>query len=543
MPGRALLSLCLVVSAAGWWPAASPAAPRSPAPGMRAPHDLPARGAAASAAEPRTWIVGARAGASALAQRYGARSISGRGIYVVDRGRTREFVHALRRARAYTFSEPNRRVRATQAPAPIDDYAATDWRAFLIPPSLTPPPLEQAPLSAVIDSAPDVTHPDLAGVQVVGNSAIVDLHGTAVASVLAGRANGAGMVGVYPGAPVLAIGSGLDFASITSAIAAATEAKAKVINLSLGSPVPSYAMFVELAYAVSQGAIPVAAAGNDFGTVLTDGTRNPVEFPAAFPHVLSVASIGPSGASSAFSTANGAVDLSAPGESVLTAVPVAFDDDGTPDGYERLDGTSFASPIVAGAAAWLIAARPDLGGGQIADALRWSATDADVRGWDSNTGFGVLNLAGALTEPDPPADTVEVNDDVEWVNGTRFTRADPYIFRTFSRTRYVSGSVDTWKDPADVYRIELARHANVDVTLRPASRRDPDLAVYRSRATTIYKRRDRIAFSYRAAGRTESIRLSNRGPRTVAYVAVYAPTPKARFLDAPYALTVRRAHR
>ncbi len=156
-----------------------------------------------------------------------------------------------------------------------------------------------------------------------------------------------------------------------------------------------------LAYAVSQGVVPVAAAGNDRDTVMADGTTNPVLYPAALPHIVSVAATGPTGATSAFSTSNGAVDLAAPGEGVLTAVPTAWDDDGVADGYERLDGTSFAAPIVAGAAAWLRAARPNLSAGQIADLLRLSATDIGARGWDEDSGYGLVNIKAALTRARP----------------------------------------------------------------------------------------------------------------------------------------------
>lgn len=533
------------LAVSGWWAPASSAAPRVPATGTAAPHLLPTGTASASTAAQATWIVGARPtrAAHAVARRHGARLLSERGIFAVPRGEARSLVKALRRVRAYRFAEPNRTVRPAQTPpaAAVDDFAATDWRGYLIAPTLVPPALDRAPLSAIIDAAVDVTHPDVTGVRVGGDTNVSDMHGTAVASLIMGHANGTGMVGVYPGAPLLAVGTALDAASITRAIATAVDAGARVINLSLGGPNPSYAMYVELAYAVSRGVLPVAAAGNGYEDVLADGTQNPVEFPAAFPHVLSVASIGPNGASSAFSSANGAVDVSAPGEGVLAAVPAALDDDGVPDGYQRLDGTSFAAPIVAGAAAWLMAARPNLDGKQVADVLRWSATDVDKAGWDINTGYGVVNVAGALSQADPPRDSAEVNDDIEWVNGTRFTRPDPYLFRTVSRS--VVGSLDTWKDPADVYRIQVPARSRVEVKLRTTRRSDPDLAVFQSSARTVYARRKLVGSSFLGPGRTDRVVIRNRGRRTVAYVAVYAPTTEADYFDAAYALTVRRVRR
>ena len=146
-------------------------------------------------------------------------------------------------------------------------------------------------------------------------------------------------------------------------------------------------------------------------------------------------------------------------------MPVALDDDGAPDGFQRLAGTSFAAPIVSGVAAWLMAARPNLTGAQVADILRYSATDVDKAGWDSNTGYGVVNLAGALTREDPPVDTTEVNDDIEWIDGTRFSRADTPVFKAGNSRKVYGGYVDAWKDPADVYRIEVAKGRKVTVKL------------------------------------------------------------------------------
>src|SRR5204863_1581754 len=174
-------------------------------PGTVAPDVLPARGATAASLQPATWLVGARPGAPAqlAAARFGAELLTPRGIYEVGRDRARSFARSLRAAGVYRFAEPNGQVRPAQAAGGVDEFAATDWRAFLIPRALTPPPVSNAPLTAVIDDAVDTTHPDLAGVRVIRHTTVGDLHGTAVASAIGGRANGVGMVGLYPGAPVL----------------------------------------------------------------------------------------------------------------------------------------------------------------------------------------------------------------------------------------------------------------------------------------------------------------------------------------------------
>ncbi|HET8758272.1 MAG TPA: S8 family serine peptidase [Solirubrobacteraceae bacterium] len=537
------LVLPLVVLVALPSPALASGLPyREPA-GSTAPNVLPATGATAARLQPSTWLVGARPGArtDAIAARFGAERLSPRGIYRVTRGRARAFAAALRAGGRYRFAEPNRELQPAQAPAGGDEFAATEWRTFLVPAGLTPPPLAQAPLTAVIDGAADPAIPDLAGVQVIRNTAVTDLHGSAVASVIGGRANGVGMVGVYPGAPILSIGTDLTTADVIKCLAAAEAAHARVLNMSYGAPQYSYAEDVELAYAYTQGIVPVAAAGNDRDTQLPDGTTNPVMYPAALPHVVSVAAMGPSGATSSFSTSNGAVDLAAPGESVLTAVPPAFDDDGVKDGYERLDGTSFASPIVAGVAAWLTAARPDLSNGQIADLMRFTAADIGARGWDEDSGYGVVNLREALTAAAPAPDALEVNDNIDWVDGRRFSKPDPFFFRARDRKRALDATVDYWKDYADVYRVQLGPRRRLKLRLTMPRGTNPDLAVFSKRAKTIYKKRGMLGWSYNKAGRTERITVRNGARRTkVVYAVVYSPTRKDARYDAPYRLTIKR---
>ena len=182
---------------------------------------------------------------------------------------------------------------------------------------------------------------------------------------------------------------------------------------SAGLCVPEY---VALQRAVKRGVVPVAAAGNEAAA------GNPVEFPASLPHVLTVAAVGPDGTPTGFSNRNAAVDLSAPGSGIMTAVPPSLDDDGTQDGYEQLSGTSFSAPMVAAAVAWVRQARPDLTADQLAQVVRLSANDVGKKGWEANSGFGVLSVGNALAKPPPPADPLEPNDDVQWVDGRRFGR-------------------------------------------------------------------------------------------------------------------------
>jgi subtilisin family serine protease len=109
--------------------------------------------------------------------------------------------------------------------------------------------------------------------------------------------------------------------------------------------------------------------------------------------VLSVGAVGLDLAAASFSNANAAVDISAPGVGVPVAIPLAFDTaDGVQDGLTVADGTSFAAPMVSGAAAWVRAARSDLSGMQVADVLRYGSYDVGPAGWDPDHGWGVVNI-------------------------------------------------------------------------------------------------------------------------------------------------------
>jgi hypothetical protein len=223
--------------------------------------------------------------------------------------------------------------------------------------------------------------------------------------------------------------------------------------------------------------VPVAAAGNEF----QDG--NPLEFPASLPHVITVAAVGPDDRPTGFSSESAAVDLSAPGLGILTAVPAAFDtEDGTADGYTFVDGTSFSSPMVAAAVAWVRAARPELTPYQAAQVVRVGARDVGRRGYEDATGFGVLNLPGALARRPPAEDPQEPNDDIRYVNGRAFRGATSALFR--GRPARVSATADYAEDPVDVYRLKLRPGRRVRLKLNP-SVGDPDLFVFGPKARSV----------------------------------------------------------
>lgn len=251
---------------------------------------------------------------------------------------------------------------------------------------------------AVIDSGVDVRHPDLAG-KVVGtfnaitrSGDVRDLvgHGTGVASVAAAATNnGQGLAGAGYDSSLLvakvADRTGRIFTDdLAAGIVWAVDSGADVINLSLGGPTSDQLERDAVAYARRAGVLVVAAAGND-------GTRTE-QFPGALPDVLAVGATNANGSARApFSSFGSWVDVAAPGRGIVVAAPGG--------GYETADGTSFASPLVAGQVALLEAYRPGRSSAELADAVVSGANSAKL-------GFarGLVDFAASL-DLLPPAST------------------------------------------------------------------------------------------------------------------------------------------
>jgi hypothetical protein len=508
------------------------AIPATPQPTVRLPGDV--HGAAAGST---TWIVGTRSGAraKAIARRHGARALRTGRAYVVARGKARALAADLRRAGALRFAEPDIVGQTKSA----YDAAPFGWsRGSVVAPTLVPPP--PTARIGVLDTYVDDTHPDLAGhvVHLPGPARSVQHpHGTMVSSAAAGAFNGAGVTGIYPGAQIVNYGVTPDLRCSDSVdgIRALAAERVGVIIASYGFTEPCFAEYEAIAVAYGVGTMVVAAAGNEF----TEG--NPVNYPAAWPHVLSVAATAQDNTSSFFSSANASIDVSAPGQNIPLAVPAALDTaDGARDGITVGSGTSFAAPIVAGAVAWLRAARPEVTNGQAADLLRRNAIDIDRKGWDRNSGYGLINLERALSAAVPREDPLEPNDSVAEIDGTVFSDADDPVWSGRGRKR-ISASVDSVEDPIDVYRVRIPANARWKALVRPREGTgDPDLEIYKGAAKNLSQGRYSVGRSVRGQGHSDSVTVVNRSnaPRTM-YVIVYVPE-EARFADAAYRLELIR---
>ena len=247
---------------------------------------------------------------------------------------------------------------------------------------------------AVLDSGIDDTHPDLAGrllpvADLVEDGRTGDPfgHGTRIAGIIAAVMDGAGIAGVASDVRILPIrvlaadGEG-DQSRTARGIRTAVAAGAQVINLSLSSQTESAAQADAIRYALEQGVTVVAAAGN------RREEGSPTVYPAAYPGVIGVSSVGRGLGASGFASRGDFIDLVAPGQRVLTTEAGG--------GWGREDGTSIAAAFVTAGAALVRAANPTLDRAQIEGILLATARDLGPEGRDDAFGHGLLRVDRAV---------------------------------------------------------------------------------------------------------------------------------------------------
>jgi serine protease len=311
---------------------------------------------------------------------------------------------------------------------------------------------------AVLDTGVDLDHPDLALKLLPGHDAVEhdgvpdddSGHGTFVAGVAAARTdNGTGVAGAAPRSRILPVkvldsrGFGAD-SSVVEGIEWAVTHGADVINLSLGGPSRSPALDQAVRYAVDSDVVVVAAAGNQ-------GTTE-AWYPAASPGAIGVGATDAGGDELAwFSNSGASVDVVAPGMGITST------DAGPGAEYAEGNGTSFAGPLVAGAAALVRAVEPDLPASAVAARVVGTAQDIGAQGRDPFLGRGRLDVIGALGAGRGPV-AVPLGDG----DGTP-DRAVPLAVGASTSGRTLSPEGDL-----DWYRVDVAAPTMLRVTVTPA---------------------------------------------------------------------------
>ncbi|KLU37654.1 peptidase S8 [Massilia sp. WF1] len=294
------------------------------------------------------------------------------------------------------FAELDRVVQATATAN--DPYLGSEWHLTQVGATSAWDTTQGAGVTiAILDSGINVNHPDLVSRLVPGynfynnNTDLTDVcgHGTAVAGVAAASTNNAtGVAGVAGAARLMPIrvafsdsttgGCTAYYSTIASGLTYAADNGARVANISYGGVAGSSTIMSAAKYMKSKGGLVFVSAGNSNidENISTDGS------------MIAVSATTTNDAKASFSSWGNFVTLSAPGTGIIST-----DRNG---GYSTWQGTSFSSPLSAGVAALVMAARPDLSGEQVQSILYSTAVDLGAAGLDPVFGYGRVNAAAAV---------------------------------------------------------------------------------------------------------------------------------------------------
>jgi subtilisin family serine protease len=443
-----------------------------------------------------------------------ARLVSpGLNIWRVAGARAAGVVAALRAEHLLARVEPDRRlVSFARVSTPTDPLVPSEWWIHDVGDDQVESPAPGIPVT-VIDTGLDLTHPEFKSrpnTTALNAQTVVsadDVHGTAVSSIVGAPSNGVGLVGVYPQAALQEWDFGdRSLSEILAGIDAATKRGRGVINISGGFLGFDALLEQAVDRALRRGSIVVAAVGND------REQGSPSFVPASLPHVLTVGATDQSDHVAFFSNRSSALDLAAPGVAMPVAVPTFYD----PSGYSTFDGTSFSAPLVAGAAAWVWTLRPELDPTQLEDVMRDSARDVGPKGWDADTGFGILSIPAALAAKTPPKDPQEPNDDINLVRPHAVTASGTRL----ATPARLQAALDVTEDPEDVYRVWVPARWHVSASTHSTS--NVNLALWGPKTRSVYERgsalrRDLLSFSERSGSRPDLVSGRNATGRGAFY--------------------------
>ncbi|MBI2039871.1 S8 family serine peptidase [Candidatus Microgenomates bacterium] len=313
------------------------------------------------------------------------------------------------------FAEPNYLVypAVLKGPAkiePNDPNLATQWGMFKIraadtdtenPGAWSVTKGSRSVKIAILDTGIDERHEDLkrhvvSSVNFADSPTTDDIcgHGTAVAGVagaLTDNRRGIASVGYdtsLMNVKVLGDGDGegrclADTARVANGIVSAVDNGAKVINMSLSHPVESALEEVAIDYAFSQGAVLIAAAGNE-------NTSDPT-YPAFYDNVISVAATDSNDQKAGFSNYGTSVDVAAPGSNIYSTKKG--------NSYDYFSGTSIAAPSVSGLAALIWAKGDCVTNTCVINQIQ--STSDPIAGTGSLWVWGRVNAYRAVTQTPP----------------------------------------------------------------------------------------------------------------------------------------------
>jgi subtilisin family serine protease len=406
---------------------------------------------------PGEIIVGLKPGVSiksvaGAAGATGVRPLGGGGAYLLQLdGDSRERAADVRRLPGVGYAEPNR-VRSLHGPNDADydlkwdlnnlgvlcngsgcatANADMDWEEAYTGVSVT-----GSAVIAVLDTGVDSGHPDLNGKLVPGYDFFDGdpdptddyAHGTHVIGIAAAETNnatgtaGVAWLGSVTVMPVKVCGwvdtlfgtmYGCPIDAIVSGVYHAVNNGADVINLSLGGSSRSKAEQNAIKDAWNAGLVIAAASGNDY-------SDSKVSYPGAFKEAIAVGATDWNDVRAPYSNGGKDLDVTAPGGrmdvyhdpgGIYSTMPTyeVYLTTGEPGDplfysldYDQLQGTSMATPQVAGLAALLIA--KGFTNGDVRTIIESTADDLGDPGWDNFYGHGRINVDAALSATAPPSE-------------------------------------------------------------------------------------------------------------------------------------------
>lgn len=455
-----------------------------------------------------------------------------------------------------------------------------------------------ATIIAVVDSGVDVNHPDLDGSLWTnddppgngdedGNGKIDDVHGwnfagnnnvllgptaagenrkhgTHVAGIIAAERNNGmtGVAGVCPGCRIMVLrfmndAGQLPLSAELKAIAYAKAEGAQILNASFGGP--GWSLLERNALRTS-GLLVVVAASNESldndvrGSFRRGGdiVRSPA-YPAAFdlPNILTVAAsndkdeygygtgcsavLGNPKRLCAFTNwGHDSVDVAAPGVDILSTVPLNSGDIAGRD-YEVSDGTSMATPMVAGVAGLVKSQHPGYTPARLKSAIMHSVDHPGNLGKMPTFLFGSPR-AGKFTR----TNNGRVNANRALIASTAaFPKTDGNIGGALAMAGRKTGSAAWPADVNDVYKHRFRRNRRYRVRLNGLARRDFDLYVYKPGTLEIWQPHRLVG---RGIGGTADETVTFRAPSTGMYFIQVTVWPFTRgvLFKGSYALTLKQ---
>lgn len=377
---------------------------------------------------------------------------------------------------------------------------------------------------AILDGGVESTHPDLSSRLVPGwnfydnnsNTADVNGHGTRVAGAAAAAANnGTGVASVAGLAKIMPIrvsdtsGTG-SWSAMAQGLTFAADRGVRVANISYmvasSSSVASAAQYMK-----NKGGLVFVSAGNTGVAVSTAPTTS----------MIPVSATNSSDTRPSWSTYGNVVALSAPGDSIYTTT--------NGGGYASVSGTSFSSPIAAGVAALVMAARPTLSSANVEKIIFDTAVDLGAAGRDPYYGYGRVDaraaVQAALNTVAPTVDTQTPSVAI----------AAPLANSTVSGLTPISVNAT---DNVGVTRVELRVNGNVVATDTASP-----WAFSWNTANVANGMASVVAQAYDAAGNTAaSSAVSVNVANTVTPVTADTTPPSVAFVNAQTTLPSRGSY-